>query len=513
MNDMQSMDGLKDEVSQFKELGKIALQGIEKIYLNLDFLTRWVMAVSKVRLQEVQSLLENLDDYDAYKDSLPNETIAGFIKLYCGMAINYYCINTFIPIAYKLAGINIFTNTDLLSDMHSFAGNFKPNCLTKRELFAGLKYLGETESRTIVSSDSHKFDELFSALCNDDFIKFKGLVDESNLEILSHHTIFRVFCKRLMGPRSLNSKLTLISLICRNKHLNDALCELAPSHISYWDLYDKLRPNLSDCNDSRYISQATSLYNMANNYLAELDAVMQFVKCSRAVGRAKRQAISKYIDRSQFLVLSSNIQFNPNEVSVSELFAYYPIYSDLAIKYIRQEMKNFEFLSEYEDSSIGFNLERFLMENFIFCQGKYNHFKNNEFKYFSKLCDLMAKIYKDKRGGQKYTYAFLYLFFPVDKNQNSALDTLSSKRLNVKYLNWKDEPKNTDDAFQRLIKYFPDLKQNYSSGQPAQPSRSREAINKWITDGEIWLTCFMRDIWTPNAIKKSGFQKITSEKS
>ena len=298
--------------------------------------------------------------------------------------------------------------------------------------------------------------------------------------------------------------------IKQNKQVEDATCELMPSHISFWEAYNELKLNFPDCNDSRYIMRANGLYHYLATYLGEINALMQFIINSGIIGRAKRHEIIKAMDKSSFLNFNTKLSFNPHEVNVWELIRLNPVYSELAIKYIRQEMKDCETLSEYEDSSVGFNLDCFLKENFDFYNQKYNSFKNGEYKYFSKLCELITKIKEDKRGGQKNSYALLYLFFPVDIKQNTHEDLLIDRRLNEKYLQWKNEPKNTEEAFQRLVKYFPTLLNYQTNGQPSFPSRSRDAIGKWINDGQTWLTNFIRDIWTPLAIEKSGFKTITS---
>lgn len=506
---MKSQGISKDEICQFRELGKVAIDGITEIYNNANYLTRCIMAFKNPQLLKAITMLKRMDDYEGVKDELPYEAIAGLIKAYCGFAVLYYGVNTFMPVAKKLVGINIFANTKL----SPVSGGFKSVCLTRRELFYGLKYIGESESRAIVSYDTDRFDSLFTALCDDDFMKFKGLVDEVNIGVLSTYTIYGVLCKRLHSPHLFKALLSFSERINRNKQSDDVVCELVPSHISYWSAYEELNPNMLDCNDARYVEKATTLYYKTQTYLAEINALLQFVISSGTIGRAKQEKIKRCMDKSSFLYSNDNLRFNPYEVTPSELLSLYPIYSDLAIKYIRQEMKESETLSEYEDSSVGFNLDCFLKENFTFHNNRYYSFKNNEYKYFSKLCDLIVRVINDKRGGKKNTYALLYLFFPVHKNQNSDNDLLINQRLNDKYLQWKNEPKNTEEAFQRLVKHFPSLLHNHSNGQPSFPSRSREAIGKWINDGQTWLPNFLRDIWTPLAIEKSGFKKITTERS
>lgn len=499
-----------DDICQFRDLGRVAIDGIVEILSHSNYLTRWIMTLTNPRLLQIVPILnkKSTNDYEEVKDELPYETIAGYIKCYCGLAVNYYGVNTLLPIGRKLVKINIFANTTL----NTVPENFKLICLTRRELFHALKYIGESGSRAILSYDVDRFDCMFASLCDNDFVKFKGLVDDTNIEALSALTIHAVLCKRIQGPLVLKSFISFGNQINRYKQSDDAICELVPSHISYWSAFEGLKPNMPNCNDTKYVEGSVALYYKTQTYISELNALLQFILSSGTIGRAKREEIKGFMEKSSFLSSNGNISFNPYEVTQSELLSLYPIYSDIAIKYIRQEIKESETLSEYEDSSVGFNLDCFLRDNFNFYGNRYYSFKNNAYKYFSKLCELITNVINDKRGGQKNTYALLYLFFPVHKNQNSDKDLLIGQRLNDKYLQWKNEPKNTEEAFQRLVKHFPSLLHNHSNGQPSLPSRSRDAITKWINEGQTWLPNFMRDIWTPIAIEKSGFKKFTSER-
>lgn len=505
MENNSSLEISQDDIFQFREIGKIAYEGIRHIIRHSNLQTRFILGkMNPSVLPVLLDLTREADnDYDELKDLLPFDVISGYIKMYCWLAINYYSINTFIPVAKMLMKDNAFAN----ASMPEPNGYLQLSCLTRRELYTGLQIIGENERRSILSKDTERFDELFQAVSKDDFIMFSKLVDETNLVILSAFTIFAVIIQKFNGKNVLRAFVRLNKSM-KDKHIvEDVSCELLPSHISYWEAYTGLKQNFTDENDLRYVIKATNLFQQTQTYIGEMNALLQFILSSGALGRAKRQTVIEYMGKSDFLRFDTSVKFIPEDVTTTELMNMYPIYTDLAVKFIRQEMKQPETFSEYEDSSVGINLDSFLRENFRFTGQKHSSFKDGEYKYFSRLCNLITSIKKDRRGSQRYTYALLYLFFPVHRNQNSIEDVLAGRRLNEKYLQWKEEPKDRDEAFQRLIKHFPSLTTNQTDGQPSLPSRSREVIEKWIKEGQTWLTHYLRETWTEAALERTGLGK------
>lgn len=495
------IDKSSEEYQRFIEIGLESAEGTLRIYKHADLLTRWIIkwfSKGEFNISAVEDLKFLLE---TDPECIPAFNIAGVIKLHCGIGVIYYAWNCIIPLSTEVGGRNIFPSKEI--DVRGLA--ISCPCLSRRELYNGLKLIGERDARNVLSSVPECFDDLFNAYAEDNFNKFISGINDTNVGTLSCSLIPQVVISKMGGSQRISKFKMIQRIVGANSYLKDTFCELFPSHNDYWTAFKSLVPSMSD---AEYMESAILLYDYFKNYTGEMTAIARYCISAGIIGRAKCKRVLDAVKICESIVDHKDVDFDSDAACTREILSIVPVISEMAVKLIRKYNVTPENTSEFNDSAVGLNLNAFLKENFEFKPGRYDKLLHGEFKIFDRLCELITNISGLKKGGQRHTYALLYLFFPSDFNQKSTRDNLAGCRLNPSFLKWKDEPADSSEAFDRLEAYFPALRNNKTTGQPSLPSRSREAIKERIEKGERWIVDFIRLAWSDKAIEKCDFKKI-----
>lgn len=427
---------------------------------------------------------------------------SGAVKLYCNFVHYVYAKTIFLPFVITIVGRNVFDGLDL-------SGEFLEcnlYCLTKRELYSGLRLLDDWTMREILSSDVENFNGLYTAITDNNFGHFQQCVNHELLPLLSILTLKELVLKKLTSIRYIIFRKSYLIKLFSGKELAGLTTELIPSHESYHEAADEVN---GDGSIEEIIDKTNYLYQLLPEYIADIEALLQFASMNKRLGRSTRQKIAKLLQKgTEFRTGNGQSTFEVCDVCVNELLKVTPFLCKFGTRIIHEEMGERETVAEWQESSIGINLWRLVLDNFKFANRKANSFKHGEHEFYKNLCVFIENILNMKKGGSKWTYALAYLFFPNHTNQNGSIDTLKGVRLNEEYMSWKNEPSSIQDVIDILAQYIPELKVNKTEKQPSLPSRCRAALKEKISQGDKWVECYIQTIWTRKAIEASDFKYL-----
>lgn len=488
-----------EEFASFKAILLKSIEGINSILKKTSRLERFFLKrITGTDFNELKQILDfdtdfHITDWDEINMQIANA--AAIIKSFCWLAVMFYEWRTFIPFA-RIIARNDYLNA-LNIDFSSRDKYFVS--LTKRELFTALKMIDDFQRRSILSICDENYSELYDAVLENDYNKFcENIQSIEYLKIISWHVVGAII--RNHFDKKINKTYESITNIFKYDSINDAVGELLPSLESLEKTFDNINIKTED---HLYVPLCLEAYSLFENFISEGNAIMNYVIGLSAVGMRQKKKISELQSLSRFLTCNNNVVFDGENVNFNEISKVFPVLTNLALRLIRNKMDRKELTLEYEESEIGRRFGEFIKENFTFAGDRENKFKNSEFHYFKQFCEFLKDILEKQKGTQKWTYAFIYLFFPVNKKQKSGIDSLIGKRLDEKFMRWKEEPGSTDEALERLIKFFPELKKNLTDGQPSLESRSREALSvRMMYDNGYWIKSFIREVWHKDAIEK-----------